>query len=97
MPLSEVEDLVVQVLQEVTEGIVRREDVMLSGFGKFLIVRRNPRAGRDIWRAREVVIPPRWAVVFRASKSWKSSASANKHVDAGAPPVDESVYQSSNA
>lgn len=97
MPLSEVDDLVVQVLREVTESIVRREGVMLSGFGKFLIVRRNPRAGRDMWRAREVVIPPRWAVVFRASKSWNSSASVNKHVETVAPLVDECLASSSSA
>ena len=43
------------------------EDVLCSGFGKFCVIEKNARKGRNPATGKEVVLPARKVVTFRCS------------------------------
>ena len=59
--------IVEAVLDEVSDALVRGEDVKLSSFGSFLIRDKNGRIGRNPKTGEEVPITPRRVLSFRAS------------------------------
>ncbi|WP_221792376.1 integration host factor subunit alpha [Aquisediminimonas sediminicola] len=57
-----------QVLDNVTDALVRGENVKLSGFGSFLLRDKKERIGRNPKTGVEVPITPRRVLTFRASQ-----------------------------
>ncbi len=49
----------------ITESLMRKETVLLSGFGKFSVVERAPRRARNVRAGHDVMIEARQAIVFR--------------------------------
>ena len=49
----------------ITESLLRKETVLISGFGKFSVVERAPRRARNVRAGHDVMIDARQAVVFR--------------------------------
>ena len=47
------------------------EELMISGFGKFTVAKKNPRKGRNPQTGEEMVITPRKVVTFKWSKKLK--------------------------
>lgn len=68
---SESSDLVEMILDEVSDAIVRGEDVKLSSFGSFLVRHKNERIGRNPKTKEEVPITPRRVAVFKPSNVLK--------------------------
>ena len=64
---TESAQIVETVLDEVSDALVRGEDVKLSSFGSFLIRHKNGRMGRNPKTGEEVPIEPRRVLSFRAS------------------------------
>ncbi|MGC6534579.1 MAG: integration host factor subunit alpha [Parvibaculales bacterium] len=64
---TESAQIVEAVLDEVSDALVRGEDVKLSSFGSFLIRDKNGRIGRNPKTGEEVPITPRRVLSFRAS------------------------------
>ena len=89
--------LVESVFEEIASTLGKGEDVKLSGFGSFIVRKKNQRIGRNPKTGTEVPISPRRVVVFKASpvlkqqvKGERSStaaptATAASHVGASAP------------
>ena len=73
MGLSRAEslDLVEQVLDKMTDALVRGENVKISGFGSFVLRDKNERVGRNPKTGVEVPITPRRVLTFRASQLLK--------------------------
>jgi DNA-binding protein HU-beta len=61
------------MLDVVRERVVRGERVVLSGFGTFERVRRNPRTGRNPHTGAAVRIPARNMPSFRAGAAFRDA------------------------
>lgn len=70
---NESSDLVEAVLDEVSQALVRGENVKISSFGSFSLRRKGERIGRNPKTGIEVPILPRTVLVFRASHVLKDS------------------------
>ena len=70
--------LVDQVLEEISETLIRGENVTLCNFGKFVIVEKKERKGRNPRTGDFALVKPRKVVSFRASKYLKSIVSRNE-------------------
>jgi integration host factor subunit alpha len=68
---SESLDLVNQVLQEISDTLVKGETVKLSSFGTFEVRFKKERIGRNPKTKEEVPITPRRVLTFRASQVMK--------------------------
>ena len=64
---SESAQIVETVLDEISDALIRGEDVKLSSFGSFLVRHKNGRMGRNPKTSEEVPIDPRRVLSFRAS------------------------------
>jgi integration host factor subunit alpha len=64
--------LVEGVLKEISDTLVRGEDVKFSGFGSFLVRSKSERVGRNPKTGVEVPIHPHRAVSFRPSNNFKA-------------------------
>ena len=64
---NESAQIVESVLDEISNSLVRGEDVKLSYFGSFLVRQKNGRMGRNPKTGQEVPIAPRRVLSFRAS------------------------------
>lgn len=68
--------LVERVLDEVTEALLREEQVKLSSFGTFLVRAKGGRIGRNPKTGQEVPIAPRRVLLFRPSHVLKDQINA---------------------
>lgn len=67
--------LVDQVLEEISETLIKNENVTLCNFGKFVIVEKKERKGRNPRTGDFALVKPRKVVSFRASKYLKAAVS----------------------
>jgi integration host factor subunit alpha len=70
--------LVDQVLEEISETLIKGENVTLCNFGKFVIVEKKERKGRNPRTGDFALVKPRKVVSFRASKYLKSLVSKSE-------------------
>jgi DNA-binding protein HU-beta len=82
---SAVARVVDEVLRVVRERVIRGERVVLSGFGTFERVRRNPRTGRNPHTREAVRIPARNQPSFRAGAGFRESVAAKRRTVAKKP------------
>lgn len=68
---TESADLVELFIDEVSECIVRGEQVKLSSFGSFIVRQKGERVGRNPKTGEEVPITPRRVMVFKPSNVLK--------------------------
>lgn len=64
---NESAELVEDVLDEISDTLVRGETVKISSFGSFSVRQKGERKGRNPKTGEEVPILPRRVLVFRAS------------------------------
>eukprot|EP01037_Dinobryon_pediforme_P013804 gene13804-13920_t len=69
---TESAELVETVLVEISDTLVRGENVKLSSFGSFLVRSKSERIGRNPKTGVEVPITPRRVMVFKPSNIMKS-------------------------
>jgi integration host factor subunit alpha len=67
LPRQEAAGLVEQVLSEISDALVRGENVKLSSFGVFTVRNKAERMGRNPKTGVEVPIEPRRAITFSPS------------------------------
>lgn len=65
--------LVESVLEEISNCLVRGENVKISSFGSFQVRQKNGRIGRNPKTGQEVPIDPRRVLVFRPSQVMKDN------------------------
>jgi len=65
LPRSEAADFVDSFLDLIRDRLLEGEQVMISGFGKFVVLQRAARKGRNVKLGVDVIIGPRRAIVFK--------------------------------
>ena len=78
---NESAQIVESVLDEISNSLVRGEDVKLSSFGSFLVRQKNGRMGRNPKTGQEVPIAPRRVLSFRASHVLKDKINKMARLD----------------
>ncbi|MGQ9921788.1 MAG: integration host factor subunit alpha [Desulfobacca sp.] len=63
----EARSAVERVLELMKEALVQEEDVLISGFGKFSVRRKNSRRGRNPQTKEDLILRARRVVVFKTS------------------------------
>ena len=75
---TESKKLVEDFFGEIKNSLEKNEDVKLSGFGNFELIKKKPRPGRNPRTGEEVIISARRVVTFRpGNKLRKKIASKN--------------------
>lgn len=72
---NESAELVEAVLDEVSQNLVKGDNVKISSFGSFIVRSKGGRIGRNPKTGEEVPIAPRRVLVFRPSQVLKSRVS----------------------
>ncbi|KIX14049.1 integration host factor subunit alpha [Dethiosulfatarculus sandiegensis] len=67
IPKSESRRLVENTLEIIKSALESGEDVLLSGFGKFVVKRKQPRRGRNPQTKQDIQLRARKVVVFKVS------------------------------
>ena len=67
LPKNKSEDLFESVLEIIKQSLVNGEEVKISGFGKFYIIDKKARNGRNPQTGEHIIIEPRRVVSFRYS------------------------------
>ncbi|UCD86122.1 MAG: integration host factor subunit alpha [Deltaproteobacteria bacterium] len=75
---GEARDFLNVVLECVTDTLVRGEDVMISGFGKFQVRAKLQREGRHFQTGEKVIIKERKVVTFKASNKLRKAVNIRK-------------------
>jgi integration host factor subunit alpha len=65
LPRTEGKEFVGLFFDFISEALLRKEAVLLSGFGKFAVVERAPRRARNVRAGHDVMIEARHAIVFK--------------------------------
>jgi integration host factor subunit alpha len=64
---NESSDLVETIISEISDALIKEENVKISSFGSWAIRQKGERIGRNPKTGEEVPITPRKVLVFRAS------------------------------
>jgi DNA-binding protein HU-beta len=78
LPPADVAAVVDSLLDVVRERVARGERVVLSGFGSFERVRRNPRTGRNPHTREAVKIPARTVPSFRPGTAFREAVAVKR-------------------
>jgi len=61
------------ILDEITKALSKGEEVLLTGFGKFLVFQRKEREGRNPKTGEKIRIPAMKVPKFKAGRSLKDA------------------------
>ena len=78
LPPPDVAAVVDTLIDVVRERVARGERVVLSGFGSFERVRRNPRTGRNPHTREAVKIPARTVPSFRPGLAFRDAVATKR-------------------
>jgi len=67
LPKNKSKDLFESVLEIIRQSLVKGEEVKISGFGKFYIIDKKARNGRNPQTGEHMIIEPRRIVSFKYS------------------------------
>jgi integration host factor subunit alpha len=85
VPRAQASTYVAEVLAEIFESVVAREDVKLSSFGNFIVREKRERKGRNPKTGAAAAITARLVVVFRPSPLMRARLGVDSDgVDQGA-------------
>ena len=73
LPRTDASNFVEVFLDLISDALLRGEPVMISGFGKFLVLKRAARKGRNVKLGTDVMSEPRLAIVFKPAPGLLSS------------------------
>lgn len=65
-------DAVESLLRICKESLIDGSDLLISGFGKFVVRDKRPRRGRNPQTGKELMLEGRRVVVFKASENLKT-------------------------
>jgi len=67
LPKNKSTDIVESVLEIIKQTLVNGEEVMISGFGKFYLIEKNARNGRNPQTGEHMILEPRRVASFKYS------------------------------
>ena len=65
------------ILELIKRSLESGEDVLISGFGKFIVQEKNERRGRNPATGEDMVMAPRKRVTFRCSRKLREKIDQN--------------------
>lgn len=75
---KEAADLVEMVFETIKETLENGEKIKISGFGNFVVRRKQPRVGRNPQTGEEITITDRRVLTFKPSAVLKESLNTGK-------------------
>lgn len=73
MPKTKAEELINFIIDEITKAMVKGDEVVLTGFGKFIVSKRPAREGRNPKTGETVTIAAKTVPKFRPGKALKDA------------------------
>ena len=73
---SESKEIVESFFNEIAESLVKDEEVKLSGFGNFELIRKKARPGRNPKTGEVVTVSARKVVTFRAGQKLRNKVAS---------------------
>lgn len=73
LPLKQCENAVNAVLDSIKETLANGDEVVLIGFGGFVVREHNARTARHPKTGEEIQVPAKKSVVFKAGKGLKEA------------------------
>lgn len=73
MPKTKGEEIVNFIIDEITKSMIKGDEVVITGFGKFVVVRKPARQGRNPKTGETVQIPAKVVPKFRPGKALKEA------------------------
>ena len=70
-PLKKIEGFLDDILNVLSEELVKGGSITLVGFGTFKVVQRKAKTGRNPQNGETIKIPPKKVVLFKPSKTLK--------------------------
>jgi integration host factor subunit alpha len=70
-------ELVEQLLETIKSTLASGEDVLISGFGKFLVNEKQERRGRNPATGKDMMLKPRRVVTFKCSGKLRRKINGN--------------------
>lgn len=61
-------ETVENLLEIIKENLASKEDILISGFGRFCVKEKNERRGRNPATGGDMMLAPRRVITFRCSK-----------------------------
>ena len=91
LPRTEGKEFVGLFLDLISEALLCKEPVLISGFGKFSVVERAPRRARNVRAGHDVMIDARHAIVFKPAIGLVETLSAPVRKQTSADPQKASA------
>ncbi len=73
MPKTKAEEVINFIIDEITKSLIKGEEVVLTGFGKFVVNKKPAREGRNPKTGETVHIAAKTVPKFRAGKALKDA------------------------
>lgn len=73
MPKTKAEEMVNFIIDSITQAMVKGDEVVITGFGKFVVVKKAAREGRNPKTGETVTIPAKTVPKFRPGKALKEA------------------------
>ncbi|HNY97742.1 MAG TPA: HU family DNA-binding protein [Candidatus Pacearchaeota archaeon] len=73
MPKTKAEEIINFIIDEITKTLVKGDEVVITGFGKFVVSKKPQRQGRNPKTGETVTIPAKTVPKFRAGKALKDA------------------------
>ena len=67
------------LLESIKSTLESGEDVLVSGFGKFCVKKKNKRRGRNPATGKDMMLEPRRVVTFRCSRQLRDKINGKQH------------------
>ena len=83
---KDIEKILEIIFHEITEALIRGENIEIRGFGSYKVAKRKARIGRNPKNSEEVHIPEKKAVKWKMSKIFFNRL--NKNFTEGKIPVN---------
>ena len=69
-------DLVEALIEIIKDCLAKSEDVLISGFGKFCVKKKNQRRGRNPATGADLMLPERRVITFKCSGKLRNKINA---------------------
>jgi DNA-binding protein HU-beta len=73
MPKTKAEEMVNFIIDTITKAMIKGDEVVITGFGKFVVVKKAAREGRNPKTGETVTIPAKTVPKFRPGKALKEA------------------------
>jgi len=71
IPRKQIEQIVIEVFQAMSDTLLEHEDVLMRGFGHFRVRYREPRMINHPSTKEQIMSPPKYVILFEPARNMK--------------------------